>query len=140
MFAIKSGAYSPRKVAEEAVRPALAGPLEQCPWIEESDAAEVDDWLEREALKRMLVSELARRMDDNGGRLADGDRWLLERIGAAQNRVQASRDRLLLNPLFRFRAGRDVAGAGIDLAKLWADDPGDAINAASAAPVQAKEN
>lgn len=138
--AVKSGAYSPRKVAEfaEALRPTLAGPLESCPWIEETDGAEVTDWLEREAMKNMLMGELARRMAENGGRLADADKWLLERIGAAQNRVQASRDRLLLNPLYRFRAGRDVAGAGVDLARMWADDPGDAVNATQAA-VQAAE-
>ena len=54
----------------------------------------------------MLLGDLVRRMDDNGGWLRGGDRWLLERIGTAQNRAQASRNRPLLNPVSRFRAGQ----------------------------------
>jgi hypothetical protein len=137
-FAVTHGAYSARKLAEvaEALRPSLAGPLEGCPWVQDVDGAEVDDWLQREALLRMLTGELARRMQENDGRIVEGDRWLLERVGAAQNRAQASRDRLLMNPLYRFRAGRDVAASEVDLARLWAredvhhDEP---VNAAPAA-------
>ena len=87
----------------------------------------------------MLTNELARQLDDNGGRFADKDRWILERISTAQNRAMAPRDRLLLNPLSRFKAGRDVAAAGVDLARLWADDPSQGVNPAEIEP-QAPEN
>jgi hypothetical protein len=109
--AVRHGAFSERKLAEvaEALRPELAGGLDGCPWIDPVDEAEVTDWLTSEALVRTLLGELATRRKDNGGRIADGDRWLLERIGSAQNKARAGRDRLLLNPLSRFRAGRDVA-------------------------------
>lgn len=119
---VRHGAFSPRKLAEvaEALRPSLAGPLQACPWVEDVDSAEVEDWLVREALWRTLQGELARRVEENGGRIADGDRWLLERIGSAQNRAQASRDRLLLNPLHRFRAGRDVVASEVDLEAIAA--------------------
>ena len=115
--ALRHGAFSTRKLAEvaEALRPTLAGPLDECPWVEAIDGAEVEDWLVREALWRALLGELTRRTEENGGRIADGDRWLLERIGSAQNRAQASRDRLLLNPLNRFRAGRDATTSEVNL-------------------------
>jgi hypothetical protein len=96
--------------AAEGLRPTLAAALGAAPWIQDIDRAEVDDWLEREAVKGMLLGELTTRMAENNGRLSDKDRWLLERLGAAQNRAQASRDRLLLNPQSRRRAGRDDAG------------------------------
>jgi hypothetical protein len=133
--AVKSGAFSPRKLAQvaEALRPSLAGPVEALPWVEDIDAAEVDDWLVREALWRTLVDELMRRVEEHDGRIFESDRWLLERIGAAQNRAQASRDRLLLNSLYRFRAGRDVAASQVDLARLWADGPTEGASRAQAA-------
>ena len=120
--AVKSGAYSERAVREraEALRPSLAGPLAECAWIDDADGAEVEDWLVREALVRLLTEELAARVAEHDGRLRDRDRWLFERIGGAQNRAQACRDRLLLNPLHRFRAGRDVAASEADLAALRA--------------------
>jgi hypothetical protein len=115
--AVKHGSFSARRLAEVAdqLRPALAGSLGECHWLEEVDAAEVEDWLVREALVRTLLGELQRRREENAGRIGDDDRWILERIGSAQNRAQASRDRLLLNPLHRFRAGRDAAASAVDL-------------------------
>src|ERR1039458_3297534 len=143
LTALKSGAFSPRKLSEvaEALRPSLAGPLEGSPWVQDVESGEVEDWLTREALLRMLTGELARRMEENDGRIVEGDRWLLERIGAAQNRAQASRDRLLMNPLYRFRAGRDVAAGQLDLARTWAfeDDDHDEPVSAPPAAVQRPE-
>ncbi len=140
-LALKHGAHSARAVAAvaEALRPHLTEPLDARAWIDDDvDAAEIDDWVTREALLRMLVNELARRIDENG-RIVEGDQWLLTRINSAQNRAQSSRDRLLLNPMSRFRAGRDVAAAGVDLARLWADDPDPAPLTAEIEP-QAPEN
>ena len=109
---VTHGAHSKRKVIEaaERLRPELAGALHAAPWIADIDQAEVDSWLEAEAIKNMLVGELATRFAANANRIADKDRWLFERIGAAQNRAQQARDRLLLNPQSRRKAGRDDAG------------------------------
>ncbi len=70
--AVKSGAFSPRKLAQvaEALRPPLAGLVEALPWVEDIDAAEEDDWLVREALWRSLVDELMRRVEGVDGLLA----------------------------------------------------------------------
>ncbi len=115
--AAKSGAWSPRILAEraDALRPTLAAPLESCEWIQDTDTAEVAAWLRAEALVRALHDTLARRMTEHDGEIEDADKWLLERIRAAENAAQACRDRLLLNPLNRYRAGRDAAAARVDL-------------------------
>jgi len=132
---VKSGAYGTIKRDElaETLRPTLAEPVDALPWITDADSAEKDCWLRHEATLRLLYDELARRMAENDGRVTESDKWLLERIGTAENNAQRSRDRLLLNPLHRFRAGRDVAASELDLARLWATESNDDDSAAHAA-------
>jgi hypothetical protein len=112
--AVKSGAWSPRRIAQAAEdrRRTWDARLAECPWVEDVDSAEVDAWHQAEAIVTMLVGELVRRVEDNGGRLADRDRWILERIRGAENAAQACRDRLLLNPLSRHRAGVVASDVG----------------------------
>ena len=47
MLTLKSGTHSPHAIAAvaDALRPQLAGPLDDVAWLDEVDAAEVDDWL-----------------------------------------------------------------------------------------------
>jgi hypothetical protein len=120
---LRHGAWSPRHIdprARELVDQVAPGVT----WWQACDWPAVWAWARTEARCELLIEWLA----DKGGDLDDDDNVrpaadLLTRLsGQAAN----MRSRLGLDPLSRFRLGRDVAASRVDLAKLWADDDDEA--------------
>ncbi|MBB5075833.1 hypothetical protein [Nonomuraea endophytica] len=123
-LSVRHGVYSLRKVdpvARELVAEVLADP--ECAYLGKPRwRGALEAWARAEAQVRLLMAYqegLAEVSGDGVGDLAD------ERVRAAyallhraENRAARERSRLGLDPLSAARLGRDVAAAGVDMAKL----------------------
>lgn len=125
-LSLKHGAFSPRKVQPlttaliDALQEAIAAPDSSIGYLADpSYRLALWHYAETEARRRLVAEWLL----EQGGEIdAAGEvraaSALLDRL---DKRAESLRSKLGLDPMSRARMGRDIASAGFDLARFWAD-------------------
>lgn len=126
-LALRHGAWSPARI-DPIARELVDQVAPTVTWWQACDWPAIWAWARTEARCELLSTWLGEKggdLDDDGSVRAAAD--LLTRLDAQASRQRAA---LGLDPLSRARLGRDVAGAQLDVAKLWAiEDDDDVIDA-----------
>lgn len=121
-IALKHGAHSPRLV-EPRAQAILDEVLPEVTWWRPSDLPAARAWATTEARVQLISEWLARAGGEAGGLLdgAGGVRSATVLLVRLEAQAANQRARLGLDPLARFKLGRDASAINVDVAQLMAE-------------------